>query len=224
MKIVLSILGIFFGLELLITVVVIIINSIMNAMDKRRYVLEHKNESCLEVPQEKEKYKSNELKLCNCQEEYVARFENGTVYAKSKYIDDYVIGYYANEDGHWKVRCASDNGEIGRIMPDDTSALVYFNRLGDLERYKKLQKKIAETSSWFTEEEQNRQYNNAVKNTKLTWLCAEAFGSFIQDIDTFETIAISTGNDFIGAAAAFICLQYECVMDGKYHSFYSAIN
>lgn len=172
---------------------------------------------------EKEKI-PNCLTCRMCGEEYKARFENGIVYALPKYTEEYEIGYYVLEDGQWKVRCISDKGEIGKIMPSNTSALIYFNRLGDLERQRNILKKISETSPWLTEEEQNRQYNQVAKKTKLTWLCAEVFEGFIQDVDTFDTIAISTSKDLVGAAAAFICLQYECVMDGKYHAFYSPIN
>ena len=130
---------------------------------------------------------------------------------------------YAYENGDWKVRC-TDKGEIGRISKSDTSALIYFNRLGDLERYKNILKKIGETNAWMTEEEQIRQYNNTVRKTELTWLCAEASSGYIWDMKTQDTLAISNSQDLIGNAAAFICLQYEVVMEGKYHSFYKALN
>ena len=167
---------------------------------------------------------ANTIELVGHEEKYLARFENGTVYAISKYTGEYIIGYYALEDGEWKVRCQSDRGEIGRISKSDTSALIYFNRLGDLARYKNILKKIGEANAWMTEEEQTRQYNNAARKTELTWLCAEASSGYIWDMKTQDTLAISNSQDVIGNAAAFICLQYEVVMDGKYHSFFKAIN
>lgn len=157
-------------------------------------------------------------------EEYKARFEDGVVYRLTDYGREYIIGYYACENGNWKVRCVSDKGEIATINSDNVSALISFNRLGDLARHRKMLEELGKTNPWLTEEEQNRQHNNAARNTKLTWMCAEAFVGFIQDTTTYDTIANFSGSDIVGASAAFVCLQYEVIMDGKYHSFFKAIN
>lgn len=174
-------------------------------------------------PEIKEVKPQNVLTYTGHGKEYKARFEDGIVYALSG-RGEYIIGYYAYEDGKWKVRCASDKGEIGCISKSVSSShLIYFNRLGDLKRYKNMLKRLAEDNPWLTKEEQERQYNNAVRNTQLSWYCAEIFGDFILDVSSQDVIATSNTQDVIGNAAAFTCLQYEVVMDGKYHDFYSPI-
>lgn len=154
--------------------------------------------------------------------EYKARFENGIVYAISDYMKEYIIGYYVLEQGTWKVRCASDKGEIATIDKSGISSVISFNRLGDLKRHKKNLMRLV--NSGIPKEELERQYNQSARSVTLVYRCAEVFGSIIEDVDTRETIASSTSSDCIGNAAAFTCLQYDVVMEGKYHEFYSAIN
>ena len=155
--------------------------------------------------------------------EYKARFEDGVVYAMPEHVDDFVIGYYALEEGGWKVRCSFDKGEIATINKEETSATIFFNRIGDIARNKKILMELAEAGTFLTKEELERQHNESVRRTRLSYMCAEVFGGFIHDIDTNELVATSTSDDVIGNAAAFTCLQYNLVMEGKYHDFYSPI-
>ena len=54
----------------------------------------------------------------------------------------------------------------------------------------------------------------------MIFCAGEVFDSgVILDKDTYDTIASFTG-DMIGAAAAYICLQYECSSSGKCHDFF----
>ena len=210
---------IIFLIHLVLAIIVSIVVWVKGNSDMYK---EDRQETTLQ-PENKEVKKQNVLTYRDGNKEYNARFEDGVVYAMHG-CGEYVIGYYACEDGEWKVRCASDKGEIGSISKSVSSfQLIYFNRLGDLARYKNMLKKLAEDNPWLTKEEQERQHNNAVKNIQLSWCCAEIFGDFILDINTQEVIASSNSRDVIGNAAAFICLQYDVVMEGKYHDFYSPI-
>lgn len=154
--------------------------------------------------------------------EYTARFNEGKVYSVFNEKNECLIGYYLLENGQWKVRCASDKGEVGTIEPSGFSTYIYLKRTGDLKRYKE-SLNIEDVGSVVIRQELKRQYMNALKNTELIFLCAEASMNVIYDVDTRELVATSTSNDAIGNSAAFICLNYQVIQKGKYNSFYSPI-
>lgn len=131
-----------------------------------------------------------------------AKFNNGKVYCVRN-TDTYHIGNYRIDGDHVHVS-AKDDREIGRVsLNNGKPNLIWLSNVG-----------------WY-ERAGLKNYN--IK--PLTLIVAEIYIldtndiQIILDDQTNDVVAIYKG-DPVGAAAAFICLQYECSCSGKCHDFY----
>lgn len=132
-----------------------------------------------------------------------AKFGNGKVYCISP-NNNFHIGNYRIEGDHVYVG-ANDDREIGRVTLDNGKPTLIF--LSNVGWYKHIGLRYSDKKP-------------------LSLLAAEIFYNpdqfdvqIIIDNQTNEVIALYKG-DPIGAAAAFVCMQYECSRYGRYHEFY----
>lgn len=130
------------------------------------------------------------------------KFDDGKVYCVRN-TETFYIGNYRIDGDHVFVG-AKDYREIGRVsLNNGKPNLIWLSNLGWYQR------------SGLT------YYNRKT----LTLIVAEIYISDTNDIQiilddqTNDVVAIYKG-DPIGAAAAFICMQYECSCSGKCHDFY----
>lgn len=132
-----------------------------------------------------------------------ARFENGKVYCLSP-NNTFHIGNYRIEGDHIYVG-ANDDREIGRVsLIDGSPSLIFLSNLG-----------------WY-----NHVGIKYGGQKSLTMVAGEIFYNpdkfdvqIIIDNQTNDVAALYKG-DPIGAAAAFICMLYECSNSGKCYDFY----
>lgn len=132
--------------------------------------------------------------------QWKAYAENGNVMCVPSHSEPFLIGKY-NQSEHRKFEVYDSKGYlIGNISDNGSSALIYLSRIGALNRFKDLgfPKPIP---------------------SNLVCDCAESFPNIIMELRTNNELAYYKGPDYIGAAAAFVCMQSE-MSEGKYHSFF----
>lgn len=127
--------------------------------------------------------------------------ENGFIKCIPEHSDDFVIGRYEKTSDKTYDVYSDKNYLLGRITDNGSSGMIFLLRLGMLKKFEDL---------------------GFPKTTPkdLVYLCAESFPKIILDKETNNECAYYKGNDYIGAAAAFICMQYEVVSNTKYHNFF----
>ena len=129
----------------------------------------------------------------------IAKYNDGKIYILYSSKPE-LMGYYNTKNGQILVSY-KDNREIGSVMMDNDGQpnLIYLSNFG-----------------WY--EHMGLSYD---RRKQLSFLAAEIFcgSNIILDNETSEVVAEYNG-DPIGAAAAFICVQYECASCGKYYKFY----
>lgn len=114
-------------------------------------------------------------------------------------VSDIKIGYYEKDtNGNYVVWNMDRDEKVGMIDGDTgevtLSVMELYNRI------KKMRPYVKSPSS-------------------MTWKCAKAEKGRLIDLTNGVTIGTYDG-DAIGAAAAFVCLSYEYVQDGKFNSYY----
>ncbi len=132
-----------------------------------------------------------------------AKFENGKVYCLAP-NNTFHIGNYRIEGDHVYVG-ANDDREIGSIaLTNGIPSLITLSNLG-----------------WY--DHVGIKYDG---KKPYSMIAAEIFyfpdkfdSQIIIDNQSNEVVAIYKG-DPIGAAAAFVCMQYECSRYGRCHDFY----
>lgn len=131
-----------------------------------------------------------------------AKFEKGKVYCMAPNYNFYIGNYRI--DGDRVYVDAKDDREIGNIsLNNEKPNLIFLSNLG-----------------WY-----KHMGLTDYSRKPLTLLVAEIFNSndnnvqIILDNKTNDVVAMYKG-DSIGAAAAFVCMQYECSRSGKCHDFY----
>lgn len=130
-----------------------------------------------------------------------AKYEDGIVYNCSTMpsVSDIKIGYYEKDtNGNYVVWNMDRDEKVGMIDGDTgevtLSVMELYNRI------KKMRPYVKSPSS-------------------MTWKCAKAEKGRLIDLTNGVTIGTYDG-DAIGATAAFVCLSYEYVQDGKFNSYY----
>lgn len=132
--------------------------------------------------------------------QWKAYAENGNVMCVPSHSEKFLIGRYNKyEDNKYEVY-DTKGYLIGNIYDNGSSALIYLSRIGELNRFKDLG------------------FPKPVPNN-LVYDCAESFPNTILERRTNNECAYYKGIDYIGAAAAFVCMQYE-MSEGSYHSFF----
>ena len=127
-----------------------------------------------------------------------ASFEDGVVYydfpgGKAP------IGYYEADGDSTRILCEFDREEIGRLDADGCTRLT---RAGLYHRFSK---------TYYTK------FPNPL-NCEVGRFYGEKLG-FLDEAETHIQLGTFSG-DKAGAAAAFICLIYECHSENKYRRFY----
>lgn len=134
-------------------------------------------------------------------EQWKATVENNIVKCIPPHTETYAIGtYHKTGDKTYEVYNNS-NYIIGKISDTGNSALMHLSRLGMLKKFKDM---------GFPKPTPN----------ELVFLCAESFPKTILETNTYNECAYYNGNDYIGAAAAFICMHYEVISNSKFHIFF----
>lgn len=126
--------------------------------------------------------------------------DNGNVMCVPSHSEPFSIGRY-NQSGDNSYEVFNSKGYIiGNISDNGSNALIFLSRLGMLKKWEDLgfPKPIP---------------------SDLVYTCAESFPNIIMEQRTNIELAHYKGTDYIGAAAAFICMQYE-MSEGKYNSFF----
>lgn len=131
-----------------------------------------------------------------------ATAEAGTVYTRLSDGRDLVIGYYekATNSNRIDVLCEHDRAEIGYI---DEDGYIYLSRFGLFRRF-------------------NSQGQNISIPDPMTVEVGRMLGTdsgTLDESNTHITIGHFTGSKF-AAAAAFVCLVYECHNNYKHRRFF----
>lgn len=127
-----------------------------------------------------------------------ALFENGTVYYDFPGAGKTVIGYYKNTEGtRTDIFCEFDKAQIGYVLED---GYVYLTRIGLFNRFQK------------------NSYPPPFPNPVILEVGRMRFGT-LNEAGSQANIGTYNG-DMMGAAAAFVCLVYECHTYYKYQKFY----
>ena len=130
-----------------------------------------------------------------------ASFNNGEVYCNGTY-GTFIIGYYQIKNNQVTV-LSTNNREIGRFSVGEKYTTIYLSNLGFINYM-----------------QQNGWYSQIDSSKDTLFVAAEIFESgIIIDKESREGVATYTG-DMTGAAAAFVCLEYECSDKGKYYDFF----
>lgn len=132
--------------------------------------------------------------------QWKAYANNGLVMCVPPHSEEFTIGRYRqSENGKYDVY---DNKGyvIGNISDNGSTALVYLSRIGVLNRFKDLG------------------FPKPIPNN-LVCDCAESYPNVILELRTNGELAYYKGTDYIGAAAAFVCMQFE-MSEGRFHSFF----
>lgn len=130
-----------------------------------------------------------------------AKFENGVVSncCNMPSIRPITIGYYEKDaNGNCIVWNMDRDEKIAMI--DAATGEITLSLLDSYTRIQTIRPYIAKPSA-------------------LTWKCARSANGVIVDLSNGMTIGKYSG-DVVGAAAAFACLSYEYVQDGKFHDYY----
>lgn len=130
-----------------------------------------------------------------------AKTSNGTVFCVPTNSSVFPIGTY-KRDNETTYTVFGNNGYIiGTLTDNGSSCLIHLSRVGMLKKFEDLG------------------FPRPLPNN-LVFTCAEAFLGHITDLETSAQCASYNGSDYIGAAAAFICMEYEIVDNSKYHAFF----
>lgn len=130
-----------------------------------------------------------------------AKYENGTISncCNMPSVSPIIIGYYEKDaTGNYIVWNMDRDEKVGII--DTATGEITLSLLDSYARIQGIRPYIA-------------------KPAALTWKCARAAKGTIFDLTNGMTIGAYSG-DTIGAAAAFVCLSYEYVQDGKFHNYF----
>lgn len=125
---------------------------------------------------------------------------NGNIMCVPSHSEPFFVGRY-DQSGDKNYEVFNSKGYlIGNLSDNGSSALIFLSRLGMLKKFEDLG------------------FPKPIPNN-LVCDCAEAFPNIIMELRTSNECAYYKGADYIGAAAAFVCMQFE-MSEGKYHSFF----